>query len=75
MMHLSIIGIIYACVDPRCENSSNCLQGVNSLIITTKGPLCLGPHLMGFYDTYITINLTIFRMECHLLVEKPAVFN
>ena len=35
---------------------------------------------MGFYDTYITVKLTISRIECHLLDEKwmlgkPTVCN
>ena len=35
VVHLSIISIIYECVDPRYEHLTNCLQGVNSLNNTT----------------------------------------
>ena len=29
--------LAYECVDPRCENLTNCLQGVNSLTNTIVG--------------------------------------
>ena len=38
------------------------------------------PPLVGFYDTFITVKLTISRIECHLLdekwmLDKPTVYN
>ena len=58
--------------DPYQNLCSTCIHvsvllNASFLLVWTKGPLYHRPHLVGFYDTYIIVKRTIFRIECHLL--------